>query len=71
MKFTGDHLRFLRTIRKLKQPALALKLGVKQQAVSKMENKEELEDIADFDAAILDKSKKIPWSDVKKELGLK
>ena len=36
-----------------------------------MEKKEELEDIADFDAAILDKSKKIPWSDVKKDLGLK
>jgi hypothetical protein len=36
-----------------------------------MENKEELEDISDFDAAILDKSKKIPWSDVKKDLGLK
>jgi hypothetical protein len=35
-----------------------------------MENKEELEDIADFDAAILDASKKIPWSDVKKDLGL-
>jgi hypothetical protein len=36
-----------------------------------MENKEELEDIADLDEAILDKSKKIPWSDVKKDLGLK
>jgi hypothetical protein len=35
-----------------------------------MENKEELEDVADFDAAILDTSKKIPWSDVKKDLGL-
>ena len=35
-----------------------------------MENKEELEDIADFDAAILDTLKKIPWSDVKKDLGL-
>ena len=40
MKFTGDHLRFLRTIKKLKQPAVADKLGVKQQAVSKMENKD-------------------------------
>ena len=40
MKFTGEHLRFLRTIRKIKQPVLALKLGVKQQAVSKMENKD-------------------------------
>lgn len=40
MKLTGDHLRFLRTIKKIKQPALALKLGVKQQAVSKMENKD-------------------------------
>jgi DNA-binding transcriptional regulator YiaG len=40
MKFTGEHLRFLRTIRKVKQPMLALKLGVKQQAVSKMENKD-------------------------------
>lgn len=40
MKFTGDHLRFLRTIKKIKQPVLALKLGVKQQAVSKMENKD-------------------------------
>jgi DNA-binding transcriptional regulator YiaG len=40
MTFTGDHLRFLRTIRKMKQPVLALKLGVKQQAVSKMENKD-------------------------------
>jgi hypothetical protein len=36
-----------------------------------MESKEELEDIADFDAAILDKSKMIPWSDVKKDLGIK
>ena len=35
-----------------------------------MDNKEELEDIGDFDAAILDTSKKIPWSDVKKDLGL-
>jgi hypothetical protein len=35
-----------------------------------MENKEEYEDVADFDAAILDTSKKIPWSDVKKDLGL-
>jgi hypothetical protein len=35
-----------------------------------MENMEELEDVADFDAAILDTSKKIPWSDVKKDLGL-
>ena len=35
-----------------------------------MDNKEELEDVADFDAAILDTSKKIPWSDVKKDVGL-
>jgi hypothetical protein len=35
-----------------------------------MDNKEEIEDIADFDAAILETSKKIPWSDVKKDLGL-
>jgi hypothetical protein len=35
-----------------------------------MDNKEDLEDTADFDAAILDTSKKIPWSDVKKDLGL-
>ena len=35
-----------------------------------MDHKEEIEDIADFDAAILDRSKKIPWSDVKKDLGL-
>jgi len=35
-----------------------------------MEDKEELEDIADFDAAILDTPKKIPWSDVKEELGI-
>lgn len=40
MKFTGEHLRFLRTVKKIKQPGLALKLGVKQQAVSKMENKD-------------------------------
>lgn len=40
MKFTGDQLRFLRTIKKIKQPVLASKLGVKQQAVSKMENKD-------------------------------
>ena len=40
LKFTGEHLRFLRTVKKVKQPALALKLGVKQQAVSKMENKD-------------------------------
>ena len=33
-----------------------------------MDNKEEIEDIADFDAAILDTTKKIPWSDVKKDL---
>jgi hypothetical protein len=36
-----------------------------------MEDREEIEDIADFDAAILDKSKMIPWSDVKKDLGIK
>jgi len=36
-----------------------------------MEDREEIEDIADFDAAILDTSKKIPWSDVKKDLGIK
>ena len=40
MNFTGEHLRFLRSIKKIKQPTLALKLGVKQQAVSKMENKD-------------------------------
>ena len=40
MNFTGEHLRFLRTIKKIKQPVLALKLGVKQQTVSKMENKD-------------------------------
>ena len=36
-----------------------------------MENEEELEDIADFDQAMLDKSKKISWSEVKKDLGIK
>lgn len=39
MKFTGEHLRFLRTIKKVKQPILARKLGVKQQSISKLENK--------------------------------
>lgn len=36
-----------------------------------MENDEELEDIADFDKEILNNSKKIPWSEVKKDLGIK
>lgn len=36
-----------------------------------MENEEELEDIADFDRAMLDKSKKIAWSEAKKDLGIK
>jgi hypothetical protein len=36
-----------------------------------MEDREEIEDIADFDAAISDKSQMIPWSDVKKDLGIK
>jgi|LakMenE01Jun11ns_1017448.scaffolds.fasta_scaffold4868520_1 hypothetical protein len=36
-----------------------------------MEDREEIQDIADFDAAILEKSKMIPWSDVKKDLGIK
>jgi hypothetical protein len=35
-----------------------------------MDNKEEIEDVADFDAAILGTSKKIPWSDEKKDLSL-
>ncbi|MBK8087221.1 MAG: helix-turn-helix transcriptional regulator [Chitinophagaceae bacterium] len=39
MKFTGEHLQFLRTIKKVKQPVLARKLGVKQQSISKLENK--------------------------------
>lgn len=40
MKFTVEHLRLLRNIRKIKQLSLVLKLGVKQQAVSKIENKD-------------------------------
>lgn len=39
MKFTGEHLQFLRTIKKVKQPVLARKLGVKQQSISKLEKK--------------------------------
>jgi hypothetical protein len=31
---------------------------------------EELEDIADFDEAIASKSKKIPWAQVKADLGI-
>lgn len=40
VKFTDKHLRLFRNLRKIKQPALVFKLGVKQQAVSKMENKD-------------------------------
>ncbi|HLP39492.1 helix-turn-helix transcriptional regulator [Lacibacter sp.] len=40
LKLTGEQLRFLRTLKRVKQPVLASKLGVKQQAVSKMENKD-------------------------------
>lgn len=40
LKLTGEQLRFLRVIKNVKQPVLALKLGVKQQAVSKMENRD-------------------------------
>lgn len=39
MKITGEHLQFLRIIKKVKQPVLARKLGVGQQAISKLENK--------------------------------
>jgi len=39
MKITGEHLQFLRTLKKVKQPVLARKLGVKQQSISKLENK--------------------------------
>ena len=39
MKFNGKHLRFLRIIKEVKQPVLAKKLGIKQQSVSKLENK--------------------------------
>ncbi len=39
MKITGEHLQFLRIIKKVKQPVLASKLGVKQQSISKLENK--------------------------------
>ena len=39
MKITGRHLQFLRTIKKVKQPVVAKQMGIKQQAISKLENK--------------------------------
>jgi prevent-host-death family protein len=35
-----------------------------------LDSMEELEDIADFDEAIASKSKKIPWAQVKADLGI-
>lgn len=44
MNFTGEHLQILRTIKKIKQPLVAKKLGVKQQAISKLESKLQVSD---------------------------
>lgn len=42
MNFTGEHLQFLRRIKKGKQVVLAKKLSVEQQYISKLENKKEI-----------------------------
>ena len=44
MNYTGEHLQLLRTIKKIKQPLVAKKLGVKQQAISKLESKMQVTD---------------------------
>ncbi len=51
MNFTGEHLQFLRRIKRGKQVLLAKKLSVEQQSISKLENKKEISE-AKFEAYI-------------------